>query len=116
LATELAQTVGNAATRELQRIARDGQSFTVTLFSATRLSRSVGGAFEDALRKLTGEVREQSRGEGSRVYTLSAKGGDLVRRIERVLDDLGDDMKNAEVQSKGNRVVVCVEGRCPSEY
>jgi hypothetical protein len=116
LATELAQTVGNAATRELQRIARDGQAFTVTLFSAARLSRSIGGAFEDALRKMTGEVREQSRGEGTRVYTLSAKGGDLVRRIERVLDDLGADMKNAEVQSKGNRVVVCVEGRCPSEY
>lgn len=116
LATELAQTVGNAATRELQRIARDGQAYTVTLFSAARLSRSIGGAFEDALRKMAGEVREQSRGEGTRVYTLSAKGGDLVRRIERVLDDLGADMKNAEVQSKGNRVVVCVEGRCPSEY
>lgn len=116
LATELAQTVGNAATRNLQRIARDGQSYTVTLFSAARLSRSVGGAFEDALRKLTGEVREQSRGEGTRVYTLSDKGGDLARRIERVLDDLGADMKDAAVEFKGNRVVVCVEGRCPSEY
>ncbi len=116
LATELAQTVGNAATRELQRIARDGQGYTVTLFSAARLSRSIGGAFEDALRKMAGEVREQSRTDGTRVYTLSAKGGDLARRLERVLDDLGADMKDAEVQAKGNRVVVCVEGRCPSEY
>jgi hypothetical protein len=116
LATELAQTVGNAATRELQRVARIGQSFTVTLFSAVNISRSLGGAFEDALRKMAGEVREQSRGQGTRVYTLSAKGGDLVRRIEKVLDDLGADMKSAEVQSKGNRIVVCVEGRCPSDY
>jgi hypothetical protein len=116
LATELAQAVGNAATRELQRIARVGQAFTVTLFSAARISRSLGGAFEDALRNMAGEVREQSRAEGTRVYTLSAKGSDLVRRIEKVLDELGAEMKSAEVQSKGNRVVVCVEGRCPSDY
>lgn len=116
LATELAQTVGNAATRELQRIARVGQAFTVTLFSAARISRGLGGAFEDALRNMAGEVREQSRGEGTRTYTLSAKGGDLVRRIEKLLDELGPEMKNAEVQSKGNRVVVCVEGRCPSDF
>ena len=116
LATELAQTVGNAATRELQRIAAIGQSFTVTLFSAARISRSVGGAFEDALRGMAGELREQSRTEGTRVYTMSAKGGELVRSIEKMLDALGPDMRAAEVQSKGNRIVVCVEGRCPADY
>ena len=108
--------MGNAATRELQLIAQNGQAFTVTLFSAGRISRGLGGAFEDALRGLVGELREQSRDEGTRVYTLSLKGGDLPRRLEKLLDSLGADMQKAEVQSKGNRVVVCVEGRCPATY
>ena len=116
LATELAQTVGNAATRELQLLAQNGQAFTVTLYSKDRITRGIGGAFEDALRGLVGELREQSRDEATRVYTLSLKGGDLPRRIEKLLDSLGAEMKNAEVQSKGNRVVVCVEGRCPTTY
>ncbi|MFD0668243.1 hypothetical protein ACT80S_11035 [Ramlibacter sp. MAHUQ-53] len=116
LATELAQTVGNAATRELQRLAQMGQSYTVTLFSSERITRGIGGGFEDALRELVGELREDRRTESTRVYTMSSKGGDLARRIERMLDKLGAEMKNAEVQTKGNRVVVCVEGRCPADY
>lgn len=117
LATELAQTVGNAATRELQRVANLGQSYTVTLFSSVSIPRRVGGPFEDALRELAGgNVREDKRTDATRVYTLSSKGADLSRRIERLLDSMGDGMKNAEVQSKGNRVVVCLEGRCPVDY
>jgi len=117
LATELAQTVGNAATRELQRAATLGQSYALTLFSTVSIGRRVGGPFEDALRELaSGNVREDKTTESTRAYTVSLKGADIKRQLEKLLDTLGDSMKNAEVQMKGNRVVVCVEGRCPSEY
>ena len=117
LATELAQTVGNAATRELQRAATLGQSYTITLFSTVSIPRRVGGPFEDALRELAGgNVREDKRTDATRVYTLSVKGADISRQLEKLLDSLGEGMKSAEVQSKGNRVVVCIEGRCPTEY
>lgn len=117
LATELAQTVGNAATRELQRAATLGQSYTLTLFSAVGIGRRVGGPFEDALRQFAGgNVREDKTTESTRTYTVSYKGSDIKRQMEKILDSLGDAMKNAEVQMKGNRVVVCVEGRCPADY
>lgn len=117
LATELAQTVGNAATRQLQLVASQGQAYTVTLFSTTSISRRVGGPFEDALRAMaSGNIKEDKRTEAARVYTVSYKGGDFGRRIEKVLDELGEVMKAGEVASRGNRFVVCIEGKCPAEY
>ena len=117
LATELAQTIGNVATRELQRVAAQGQSYTVTLFSISAISRRVGGPFEDALKAMAnGNVRDDKRTDSSRVYTVTYKGGDLARKLEKVLDDLGELGKTGEVISKGNRYVVCLEGKCPTEY
>jgi hypothetical protein len=117
LATELAQTVGNAATKELQLAATQGQSYTVTLYSGVGVSRQVGGQFQDALSNLVaGSMREDKRTDSSRVYTVSVKGGDFTRRIERLLDEMGEGMKTAEVQAKGNRMVICLEGKCPADY
>lgn len=117
LATELAQTVGNAATRQLQLVASQGQSYTVTLFSLAAISRRVGGPFEDALKAMAnGNVRDDKRTDSARVYTVTYKGGDLARKLEKVLDDLGELGKSAEVANKGNRYVVCLEGKCPTEY
>ena len=117
LATELAQTIGNAATRKLQLVASQGQSYTVTLFSQAAISRRVGGPFEDALKAMAnGNVRDDKRTDSSRVYTVTYKGGDLARKLEKVLDDLGDLGKAGEVANKGNRYVVCLEGKCPTEY
>jgi hypothetical protein len=114
LATELAQTVGSAASRELQLSA--GQVFSVTLYSGSGISRRLGGAFEDTLRKLAQQdLKEQSRDKISRAWTVQWKGQDLSRRIELVLDALGPDMVNAEVESSGSTIFVCVEGKCPPE-
>lgn len=115
LATELAQTIGNAATRELQLVATQGKSYTVTLFSLTAISRRVGGPFEDLLKAI-GSVRDDKRTDSARVYTVSYKGGDFARRLEKLLDDMGDAGKAGEVANRGNRYVVCLEGKCPSEY
>jgi hypothetical protein len=115
LATELAQTIGNAATRELQLVATQGKSYTVTLFSLTAISRRVGGPFEDLLKSI-GNVRDDKRTDSARVYTVSYKGADFARRLEKVLDDMGDAGKAGEVANRGNRYVVCLEGKCPSEY
>lgn len=116
LATELAETVGNAATRELQLAATQGQAYTVTLYSESNISRRVGGPFEDGLRSLAGDVREDRRTESTRIYTVSAKGNDFNRRLERLLDELGEGMRSAEIKTAGNRVVVCIEGRCPNQF
>jgi hypothetical protein len=115
LATELAQTVGNAATREVQLLAQLGQVYTVTIYSGSGISRRLGGGFEDELRKLVQDLQEQSRNDSKRAYLMQWKGGDLQRQIERVLDKLGPDMQKAEVESKGTRIFVCVEGRCPRD-
>jgi hypothetical protein len=116
LATELAQTIGNAATRELQLIATQGQSYTVTLYSALRINRRIGVNFEEKLKEVAGNLREDKTTESARVYVVQAKGGDFRRQVERMLDSLGDAMKDAEVQNKGNRLVVCIEGKCPSDF
>lgn len=117
LATELAQTVGNAATRELQRVATLGQAYTLTLFSGAGINRRLGGRFEDQLRGLGSEVQEQNSPDGSRrSYLVQWKGGDIKRQLEKLLDSMGPEMDKAEVQSRGTRVIVCVEGRCPADY
>jgi len=116
LATELAQTIGNSATRELQLIATQGQSYTVTLYSALRINRRVGVGFEEKLKEVAGNLREDKTTESARTYVVQAKGGDFRRQLERMLDSLGDAMKDAEVNSKGNRLVVCIEGKCPSDF
>lgn len=116
LATELAQTIGNAATRELQLVATQGQSYTVTLYSALKINRRVGISFEEKLKEVSGNLREDKTTEATRTYIVQAKGADFRRQVERMLDSLGDSMKDAEVASKGNRLVVCIEGKCPKDF
>jgi hypothetical protein len=116
LATELAQTIGNAATRELQLIATQGQAYTVTLYSALRINRRVGVSFEEKLQEVAGNLREDKTTESSRTYIVQAKGTDFRRQIERMLDSLGDSMRDAEVMMKGNRLVICIEGKCPTDF
>lgn len=116
LATELAQTIGNAATRELQLVASQGQAYTITLFSALRINRRIGVSFEEKLQEIAGNLREDKTTDSSRTYIVQAKGTDFRRQVERMLDSLGDSMKDAEVQMKGNRLVVCIEGKCPKDY
>lgn len=116
LATELAQTIGNAATRELQLVASQGQAYTLTLFSALRINRRVGISFEEKLQEIAGNLREDKTTDATRTYIVQAKGTDFRRQVERMLDSLGDTMKDAEVQMKGNRLVVCIEGKCPKDF
>jgi hypothetical protein len=116
LATELAQTIANSATRELQLVATQGQSYTVTLYSALRINRRTGVSFEEKLKEVAGNLREDKTTESARTYIVQAKGSDFRRQIERMLDSLGDSMKDAEVASKGNRLVVCIEGKCPNDF
>ena len=118
LATELAQTVGNAATRELQRIANNGEAYTVSLFSMKNIPRRVGSNFDDALKELAGEnnLREIKSDSKILIYTMTVKGADLKRRISKMLDKIGDAFNDASVETKGNRLVVCLEGTCPSDY
>lgn len=117
LATELAQTVGQAASRELQLVSTQGQSYSVKLFSNVSITRSVRNPFFDALSALAnGSIREDDGNETSRTYTVSYKGGDFSRQIDNMLNGLGDVMKSADVQNHGNRFVVCIEGKCPTEF
>jgi hypothetical protein len=118
MAAEVGAKAGNAAAREMQMAASQGSSYTVTLYSQQALSRRVARPFEDALSKLFGaeNVADGGQTDSTRVYQVTAKGGDLKRRLEDILDGLGDTMAQAEVRSTGARFIVCTEGKCPASY
>ena len=118
MAAEVGAKAGNAAARELQMAASQGSSYTVTLFSLDALSRRVARPFEDALSQLFGadNVADGGQTDSTRVYQVTAKGGDLKRRLEDILDGLGESMARAEVRSNGSRFIVCTEGKCPASY
>lgn len=122
LARSLADTVGTRAQRELQQASTQGRSYTLTLYSALSLPSALRRQFTAQVKALDGLVEMNDDGnasDGMRRWTVVAKGN-----FSEQIDDLVADIKEAanspyhagRFEKQGNRMVFCVEGKCPQEY
>jgi hypothetical protein len=115
LATSLAETIGTTAQREIQRVATQGESFQVTLYSVLKVPAKVRRSFTEQLQKMSDEFAEGNVTDSSREFIVQAK-GNFKTKLEDAIEDMKEgfpEMKDARVDSKGNRVVICIEGKCP---
>lgn len=118
MATELAQIVGNTATKELQIAATQGQSFYVTIFSKTRIPAKVRREVTEKLQGMAEQFAEDNVTDNSRTYVIQAK-GNFRGKVQDLVEDMAEsvgEMKLASVKASGNRMVICVEGSCPKEF
>lgn len=122
LARQLADTIGTTAQRELQQANSQGRTYTMAIYSALRLPGKLRRDFTSKLKALDGvvEINDDANGtEEMRSWTVIAK-GNFRDKIDDVIDEIveGDNSayKSARLEKKGNRMVFCVEGKCPKEY
>lgn len=119
MAIELAKIVGEEATQDLQRVARQGQSYSVTLYSRLDLPVRLKRDFKRAMEKLAvspDEIQEGSSGDGAQQWTVTAK-GQFKSKLEEVALDISDkyeEAKKLSFESQGSKIYVCIEGKCPS--
>ncbi len=119
MATELAKIVGEEATQDLQRVARQGQSYSVVLYSRLDIPARLKRDFKRALEKLASspdEIQEGSSGDGAQQWTVTARGQFKSQLEEAALDisDKYEEAKKLSFESRGNKIFVCIEGKCPS--
>ncbi|TFW01526.1 hypothetical protein E4K72_14205 [Oxalobacteraceae bacterium OM1] len=122
LARTLADTVGTAAQRELQQAATQGRTYTLALYSALRVPSRLRREFSAKVKALDGVVEINDDGnatEEMRSWTVVAK-GNFAEKIDDLIDDIVESdnsaYKAARFEKHGNRMVFCVEGKCPQEF
>ncbi len=115
LATTVAEQVGSVIQRTAQRVATQGNTFNVTLYSVLKVPAKVRRAFTEQLQKLGEDFSEGNTTDTSREYIIQAKGS-FKTKLEDFLDDLKEanpELKDARLDSKGNNLIICIEGKCP---
>lgn len=118
LATEVASTIGNSASKQLQKAATQGESFYVTLYSAKKILPAIRKEFTKNLQGLTSEFKEDDATDNARTFIVQAS-GNFKTKIEDMMDDMAGanpEMKKAKLVVKGNRLAVCLEGTCPKDF
>ena len=119
LATELASMIGNTAAKELQLEATQGQKFYVMLYGSKKVKPAIRREFIKQLEGISDELRDDNQTDTSWSFEVQGKSG-FLRKLGEIKDDLADAnqdvMKNAKLLTKGNRIVLCVDGACPKEY
>lgn len=121
MARSLADTVGTSAQRELQQAATQGRSYTLALYSSARVPAKLRRDFSAKVKALDGVVEvndDDNASEGMRRWTVVAK-GNFSEKIDDLIDEIveadGSAYKAARFEKRGNRMVFCVEGKCPVE-
>jgi len=117
LATELAEKVGTKAQRAIQQAGTQGQTYEVALYSVLKVPFKVKKNFSEQLQKMTDEFVEGNATDTARNFTVQAKGS-FKTKVEDLMEEMREgfpEMKDARLESTGNRLVVCIEGKCPTE-
>lgn len=122
MARALADTIGTAAQRELQQAATQGRTYTVALYSAIKVPARLRREFSSKVKAVDGVVEVLDDGnatEEMRRWTVIAK-GNFSEKVEDLIDEVieadNSAYKNARFEKRGNRMVFCVEGKCPQEF
>jgi len=121
MARALADTVSTAAQKELQQAATMGRPYTVALYSETRVPAKLRRFFSEKIRTLDGVVEmadDDTATEGLRRWNVVAK-GNFSEKVDDLVDEIGEmdgsAYKAGRFEQHGNRLVFCVEGKCPKD-
>jgi hypothetical protein len=119
MARALADNVGTNVQRELQQAATQGRNYTLALYSSSRVPAKLRRDFSARVKALEGVVDvmdDENATEGMRRWTVVAK-GNFSEKIDDLIDEIveadGSAYKTARFEKHGNRMVFCVEGKCP---
>ena len=124
LATELAKIIGQEATGDLQRAARNGEPYSVSLFSRLEIPNRLKRDFRKILLELATSPDEVGDGNSEEVsggqkaqWMVTAK-GQFKSTLEDKVFDLSDkypEAKKVSFDAQGTRIYVCLEGKCPDK-
>jgi hypothetical protein len=124
LASELAKIIGQEATGELQRAAKNGESYSVSLFSRLEIPNRLKRDFRKILLELATSPDEVGDGNSEEVsggqkaqWMVTAK-GQFKSTLEDKVFDLSDkypEAKKVSFDAQGSRIYVCLEGKCPDK-
>lgn len=119
MARDLADTIGTKAQRELQRTAMQGAPYFVSIYSALRVPGKVRRDFSRRMKEIEGVV-EVGDGDNAteeiRTWNVVAK-GNFSERVEDLIDEFKESgdatYQNARFERRGDRMLFCIEGKCP---
>ena len=121
MAQALADSVGNAVQQEIQQAATRGRTYTLALYSSTRVPAKLRRFFSEKVKGLEGVLEfadDENASEGLRRWTVVAK-GNFGERVEDLIDEIAEmdnsAYKTGRFEQRGTRMVFCVEGTCPAE-
>lgn len=121
MARALADTVSTGAQKELQQAATLGRAYTLAMYSDARIPGKLRREFSAKVKALDGVVEvsdDDNASENLRRWNVVAK-GNFGEKIDDLIDDIvesdGSAYKAARFEKHGNRMVFCIEGKCPTD-
>jgi len=119
MARALADNVSTSAQRELQQAATLGRPYTLALYSSARVPAKLRREFSARIKAIDGVVEmadDDNASEGLRRWTVVAK-GNFSEKVDDLIDEIvemdGSAYKAGRYEKHGNRMVFCIEGKCP---
>jgi len=119
MARALADTIGTKAQRDLQQAAVQGTPYFVSVYSALRVPGKVRRDFSRRMKEIDGVVEigdGDNATEEMRTWNVVAK-GNFSERVEDLVDEFKESgdaaYKDARFERRGDRMLFCIEGKCP---
>ena len=122
MARSLADTVGTGAQNDLQMAATKGRAYSIALYSALRIPGKLRREFSSRIPELEGVVEvdaDTNASEEMRRWDVIAKGS-FAEKVEDLIDEIieadNSAYKDGRFEKRGNRMIFCVEGKCPADF
>jgi hypothetical protein len=121
LARSLADTIGTKAQRDLLQAGTLGAPYIVQVYSPQRVPGKLRREFERRVQELSGIV-EFGEGDNAtdelRSWKVVAK-GNFSTQVNDLVDEYieadNSPFRNGRFERRGNRLLFCIEGKCPEQ-
>lgn len=121
LARSVADAVGTKAQRSLQQAGAQGSPYIVSVYSAQRVPGKLRREFERRVQEIAGVVEfgdGDSATDELRSWKVLAKGnfGNLVNDlVDEYIEADNSAFRNGRFERRGNRLLFCIDGKCPEQ-
>ena len=114
LATELASTIGNTATKDIQLAATQGTDFLVTIASSKKLKLSIQNSFQTKLESLSEQIEESNQTINSKTFSVKGK-SDFMKQMNGIVAEMEDANPEITIVKKGSKIIICIDGQCAKD-
>ncbi len=121
LARSLAETIGTKARRDLQQASAQGSPYVVSVYSAQRIPGKLRRDFEARMKEMNGVV-EFGEGDNASAelysWKVTAK-GNFGTQVNDLVDEYieadNSAFRGGRYERRGNRLLFCLDGKCPEQ-